>query len=70
MTESILVVDDQRELRLLVRITLQPPGVDMIATAENLATEYGLSHEVVDGYALNSHQQALRAQASQRLPGN
>ena len=40
------------------------PGVDMIATAENLATDYGLSRESVDGYALNSHQQALRAQAS------
>ena len=33
MSESILVVDDQRELRLLVRITLQPLG--KIATAES-----------------------------------
>ena len=40
------------------------PGLDMIATAENLARRYGLSREAVDSYALNSHQQALQAQAS------
>jgi acetyl-CoA C-acetyltransferase len=40
------------------------PAVDMIATAENLARRYGLSREAVDGYALNSHQQTLHAQAS------
>jgi CheY-like chemotaxis protein len=40
MSESILVVDDQRELRLLVRITLQPLG--KIATAEN--AEQALEH--------------------------
>ncbi|MDY7580990.1 thiolase family protein [Pseudomonas sp. CCI3.1] len=45
------------------------PGVDMIATAENLATEYGLSREAVDRYALNSHQQALHAQISGWLAG-
>lgn len=33
MDEAILVVDDQAELRLLVRITLQPLG--KIATAES-----------------------------------
>lgn len=40
MSESILVVDDQRELRLLVRITLQPLG--KIATAET--AEQALEH--------------------------
>ncbi len=39
------------------------PGLDMIATADNLAQRYGLSREVVDRYALDSHQLALRAQA-------
>lgn len=35
MHDSILVVDDQRELRLLVRITLQPLGqIDTAASAE------------------------------------
>ncbi|QYX49147.1 thiolase family protein [Pseudomonas tussilaginis] len=38
-------------------------GMDMIATAENLAQHYGLSREQVDAYALRSHQQALAAQA-------
>lgn len=40
MNESILVVDDQHELRLLVRITLQPLG--KIATAET--AEQALAH--------------------------
>ena len=40
------------------------PAVDMIVTAENLARRYGLSRDAVDAYALNSHQQALQAQAS------
>ncbi|MEO8642703.1 thiolase family protein [Pseudomonas sp.] len=40
------------------------PGLDMIATAENLAKRHGLSREAVDTYALNSHEQALQAQAS------
>ncbi|WP_339503109.1 thiolase family protein [Pseudomonas silesiensis] len=40
------------------------PGLDMIATAENLARRHGLSREAVDTYALNSHEQALQAQAS------
>lgn len=40
------------------------PGLDMIATAENLARRHGLSRETVDTYALNSHEQALHAQAS------
>ena len=40
------------------------PGLDMIATAENLARRHGLSRETVDTYALNSHEQALQAQAS------
>ena len=35
MTESILVVDDQSELRLLVRMTLQPLGkIDTANSAE------------------------------------
>ncbi|WP_249672640.1 thiolase family protein [Pseudomonas abieticivorans] len=38
------------------------PGLDMIATAENLAKEYGLSREAVDRYALLSHQRGLAAQ--------
>ena len=40
------------------------PGLDMIATAENLARRHGLSREAVDTYALNSHQQALQTQTS------
>ncbi|MBK5395560.1 thiolase family protein [Pseudomonas sp. TH39(2020)] len=40
------------------------PGLDMIATAENLARRHGLSREAVDTYALNSHEQALQAQTS------
>jgi acetyl-CoA C-acetyltransferase len=40
------------------------PGLDMIATAENLARRHGLSREAVDRYALDSHQRALHAQAS------
>lgn len=40
------------------------PGLDMIATAENLARRHGLSREAVDSYALNSHEQALQAQTS------
>lgn len=40
------------------------PGLDMIATAENLAGRHGLSREAVDTYALNSHEQALQAQTS------
>jgi acetyl-CoA C-acetyltransferase len=39
------------------------PGVDMIATADNLARRHGLSREEVDRFALNSHQLALQAQA-------
>ncbi|CAI8841575.1 Acetyl-CoA acetyltransferase [compost metagenome] len=40
------------------------PGLDMIATAENLAKRHGLSREAVDSYALDSHQRALHAQTS------
>ncbi|OCR21661.1 acetyl-CoA acetyltransferase [Pseudomonas syringae] len=40
------------------------PGLDMIATAENLARHHGLSRETVDTYALNSHEQAVQAQTS------
>jgi acetyl-CoA C-acetyltransferase len=40
------------------------PGLDMIATAENLARRHGLSREAVDSYALDSHQRALQAQTS------
>ncbi|VVN39169.1 Acetyl-CoA acetyltransferase [Pseudomonas fluorescens] len=38
------------------------PGLDMIATADNLARRYGLSRETVDRYACDSHQRALQAQ--------
>ncbi|WP_426139519.1 thiolase family protein [Pseudomonas sp. DWP3-1-2] len=38
------------------------PGLDMIATADNLARRYDLSREVVDRYACASHQRALQAQ--------
>ncbi|MEN5140597.1 thiolase family protein [Pseudomonas juntendi] len=37
-------------------------GVDMIATADNLAREHGLQREAVDAWALRSHQRALQAQ--------
>lgn len=40
------------------------PGLDMIATAENLARRHGLSREAVDRFALDSHQRALQAQGS------
>ena len=45
------------------------PGVDMIATAERLAREYGISREQVDAYALGSHQRALQARDSGWLAG-
>lgn len=38
------------------------PGVDMIATADNLARRYDLCREAVDRYACDSHQRALQAQ--------
>lgn len=38
------------------------PGLDMIATADNLARRYGLSREAVDLYACDAHQRALQAQ--------
>jgi acetyl-CoA C-acetyltransferase len=38
------------------------PGVDMIATADNLARRYGLSREAVDAYACASHQRAFATQ--------
>lgn len=40
------------------------PGLDMIATADNLARRHGLSREAVDRYACASHQRALEAQHS------
>lgn len=39
-------------------------GLDMIATADNLARRHGLSREAVDRFALDSHQRALQAQAA------
>lgn len=45
------------------------PGVDMIATAERLAVEYGIGREQVDAYALGSHQRALQARNSRWLAG-
>ncbi|MGX1186416.1 acetyl-CoA C-acetyltransferase [Pseudomonas sp. F-14 TE3623] len=38
------------------------PGLDMIATADNLARRYALSREAVDCYACDSHHRALQAQ--------
>lgn len=38
------------------------PGLDMIATADNLARRYVLSRDAVDRYACDSHQRALQAQ--------
>lgn len=38
------------------------PGLDMIATADNLARRYDLCREAVDRYACDSHQRALQAQ--------
>jgi len=38
------------------------PGLDMIATADNLARRYGLSRKAVDRYACDSHQRGLQAQ--------
>jgi acetyl-CoA C-acetyltransferase len=38
------------------------PGLDMIATADNLARRYGLSRKAVDRHACDSHQRALQAQ--------
>ncbi|NBF09719.1 thiolase family protein [Pseudomonas sp. Fl4BN1] len=39
------------------------PGIDMIATADNLARRHGLSREALDRYAFDSHRLALQAQA-------
>ncbi|TPG84601.1 thiolase family protein [Pseudomonas mandelii] len=39
------------------------PGIDMIATADNLARWHGLGRDEVDRFALDSHQRALQAQA-------
>lgn len=38
------------------------PGLDMIATADNLARRFGLSRETLDQYACASHHRALQAQ--------
>lgn len=40
------------------------PGVDMIATADRLARDYGISRQQADDYALASHQRAVRARNS------
>lgn len=45
------------------------PGVDMIATAERLARDHGISREQVDAYALDSHQRTLQARDSGWLAG-
>jgi acetyl-CoA C-acetyltransferase len=45
------------------------PDVDMIATAERLARDYGISREQVDAYALSSHQRALQARDDGWLAG-
>ncbi|WP_324733235.1 thiolase family protein [Pseudomonas paeninsulae] len=37
------------------------PGIDMIATAENLARRYGITREQVDAFALASFERALAA---------
>jgi acetyl-CoA C-acetyltransferase len=43
------------------------PGIDMIATAENLAKKYGITREEVDAFAAQSFERALAAQAEGRL---
>jgi acetyl-CoA C-acetyltransferase len=43
------------------------PGIDMIATAENLAKKYGITREEVDAFAAQSFARALAAQAEGRL---
>jgi acetyl-CoA C-acetyltransferase len=43
------------------------PGIDMIATAENLARKYGITREEVDAFAAQSFARALAAQAAGRL---
>jgi acetyl-CoA C-acetyltransferase len=43
------------------------PGIDMIATAENLAKKYGITREEVDAFAAQSFARALAAQAAGRL---
>jgi acetyl-CoA C-acetyltransferase len=43
------------------------PGIDMIATAENLARKYGITREAVDAFAAQSFARALAAQAAGRL---
>jgi len=45
------------------------PGIDMIATAENLAKKYGITREEVDQFAANSFARALAAQQSGFLAG-
>jgi acetyl-CoA C-acetyltransferase len=43
------------------------PGIDMIATAENLAKKYGITREEVDAFAAQSFARSLAAQAEGRL---
>ncbi len=38
------------------------PGIDMIATAENLASRYGIQRSAVDAFALASFERAMAAQ--------
>lgn len=45
------------------------PDLDMIATAERLANDYGIGREQVDAYALSSHQRALQARDDGWLAG-
>ncbi|WP_395701088.1 thiolase family protein [Aquabacterium sp.] len=44
-------------------------AISMIQTAENLATEYGITREAVDAFAAQSFSRALAAQASGWLAG-
>ena len=39
----------------------------MIETAENLATDYGISREAADEFALHSHRRAAAAWESGRM---
>ncbi|WP_462383010.1 thiolase family protein [Pseudomonas sp. Marseille-QA0892] len=42
------------------------PGIDMIATAENLAVRYGTDREQADAFALMSHNRAMASQREGR----
>ena len=43
--------------------------IQMVGTAENVATRWGISRERMDAYALLSHQRAVAAQRNDSSPG-